>query len=168
MRISIVVAMDRNPAIGRARKRPRIRPPAAQNWFRETIADKPVVLGRKTHESLGESLPGQFNVVLTRNRKYEAEDCLMLHSVEDVLRVLAEFEEVMVIGGMEIFRQFLPYASKVYLTIVDRNLAEGFYSLPEDWSRDWRTVERKDVRRGNDTPYDLTFIVLERIDPAHL
>ena len=167
MRISIVIAMDRNPVRGRARKRPRIRPPAAQNWFQETIADKPVVMGRKTHESLGGSLPGRFNVVLTRNRKYEAEDCLMLHSVKDVLEVMAEFEDVMVIGGMEIFRQFLHYASKVYLIVVGRDPAEDFYSLPEDWSRDWRTVERKEVHRGNYTPYDLTFLVLERIDLAH-
>jgi len=164
--ISLVIFMDRNQTAGRTKRSAAVGFPAAVRWFLETIADRPVVLGRKTRDSLPGSLPGRLNVVLTRNRGYEAKGCLMLHSVEGVLEVLAGYEEVMVIGGGNTLRQFFPYASRVHLAVVGHRFTDDFYSPPRYWSKNWRIGDRKEIRRGNGVPSDLTFLVLERINLA--
>ena len=163
MQISLVAAMSKNHVIGANGKLPWLRIPADMRRFRELTLGKPVVMGRRTFESLGRKpLKGRWNVVLSRDRKYEAPNCLLLHSVEDVLHVLAGFEEVMVIGGAEIYRAFLPHASRIYLTVVAQTFAGDAYFPNVNWLKDWRAVELRPIKKGPTSPYNLWFDVFER------
>ncbi|MEX2053400.1 MAG: dihydrofolate reductase [Patescibacteria group bacterium] len=162
MQISLIAAIGKNGVIGANGKMPWRRIPADMRRFRELTAGKPVVMGRKTFESLGRKpLKGRLNVVLSRDRRYEAPNCLLLHSIADVLKVLAGYEEVMVIGGAEIYRAFLPHASRIYLTVIALQFREGdTFFPPVDWPK-WRVVEGQTVKKGPTTPYNLWFGVLE-------
>ena len=163
MQISLVAAMSKNHVIGANGKLPWLRIPADMRRFRELTFGKPVVMGRKTFESLGRKpLRGRMNVVLSRDRKYEAPNCLLLHSVEDVLHVLAGFEEVMVIGGAGIYRAFLPHAARIYLTLIDLPFAGDTYFPHVNWSGEWKAVEGRNIKKGQTSPYDLWFGVFER------
>ena len=163
MKISIVAAMGKNKVIGAHGKLPWLRIPADMRRFRELTFGKPVVMGRKTFESLGRKpLKGRWNVVLSRDRKYEAPNCLLLHSVEDVIEILAGFDEVMVIGGAEIYRAFLPHASRIYLTVVARKFAGDTFFPYVNWSEEWHVAENQTVKKGLTSPYNLWFSVFER------
>uniref|UniRef100_A0A831Z0Z3 Dihydrofolate reductase n=1 Tax=candidate division WWE3 bacterium TaxID=2053526 RepID=A0A831Z0Z3_UNCKA len=161
--ISIVVAMGKNHVIGVGGKLPWLRIPADMRRFRELTLGKPVVMGRKTFESLGRKpLRGRLNVVLSRDRRYKAPNCLLLHSVEDVMEIFAGFDEVMVIGGAEIYRAFLPYASRIYLTKIDLAFGGDTYFPYVNWPSEWRVVESERVKKGRTSPYNLLFEVFER------
>jgi dihydrofolate reductase len=163
MMISLVVAMGKNRVIGNKGKLPWLRIPADMRRFRELTFGKPVVMGRKTFESLGRNpLRGRMNVVLSRDRRYKAPNCLLLHSVKDVMAVLAGYEEVMVIGGAEIYRDFLPHASRIYLTVVALPFAGDTFFPYVNWSSDWHVVENQTVKKGRASPYNLWFSVFER------
>lgn len=164
MRVSIIVAMGKNGVIGNKGKLPWKWIPADMHRFRELTVDKPVVMGRKTFESLGRNpLKGRLNVVLSHDRAYKPSNCLLLHSVEDVLSVLAGFDEVMVIGGAEIYRAFLPHASRIYLTVVARNFLGDTFFPYVNWTEEWHVVENRIVKKGPTNPhYNLWFSVFER------
>ena len=163
MKVSLVVAMDKSQLIGKGNGLPWNRIPADMRRFRELTLGKPVVMGRRTFVSLGQKpLKERLNVVLSRDRKYEAPNCLLLHSVEDVLKVLAGFEEVMVIGGAEIYRAFLPHAARIYLTVVALSFHGDTYFPYVSWANEWHVVESQAVKKGKLSPYNLVFSVWER------
>jgi dihydrofolate reductase len=163
VKISLVAAMGKNRVIGRKGKLPWKRISADLRRFHDLTVNKPVVMGRKTFESLGRKpLPDRLNVVLSRDRNYEAPNCLLLHSVEDVLEVLAGFDEVAVIGGAEVYRAFLPYASRICLTVVMRRFAGDTFFPSVNWEKDWQMTEDLSIKKGLNTPYNLWFSVFER------
>jgi len=115
MKISIVVAMDANGVIGRGNELPW-HLPADLQYFKKTTMGKPILMGRKTHESIGRPLPGRTNIVITRDSGYQAKGCVVVNSIDAAMQAAGEQDEIMVIGGAEFYRQVLAHTSTIYLT----------------------------------------------------
>jgi dihydrofolate reductase len=155
--VTLVVAMGRNRVIGRDGEMPWHLPADLAHFKRITMGH-PIVMGRRTWETIGKALPGRENVVITRDTTYDAPGCTVVHSLE---AALAEREgEVMVIGGGEIYRQALDHATRIHMTVVDAE-PEGDVSFP-GLDPSWRTVAREDRAADEKNAHDLRFITLER------
>jgi dihydrofolate reductase len=160
MIISLVVAMDRNRLIGRNQQLPW-HLPADLRHFKEITMGKPILMGRKTWESIGRPLPGRTNVVVTASADFQAPGCIVTHSIEEALAAVGEDKEVMVIGGAHLYRQLLPRADRIYLTLVDHAFA-GDTWFPELDERDWKECCRHDHDRDQKNPYRYSFVQLQR------
>ncbi|TCK19329.1 dihydrofolate reductase [Thiogranum longum] len=161
MKISLIVAMAQNHVIGRDNQLPW-RLPADLQHFKALTMGKPVIMGRKTWESLGRPLPGRTNIVITRDVGYQAEGCVVVHSVEQALEVAAGSDEAMVIGGANLYRQLLDRADRLYLTLVKADV-EGDTWFPEFNLTQWHEVEREAHTRDDKNEFDFEFVTLERI-----
>ena len=147
--MNIIVAVDRNWAIGRENKL-LCSIPADMKFFRETTSGHIVVMGRKTLESFpgGRPLKNRVNVVITKSTSYEKEGAVIVHSVPEALEYLEQFdtEEVFVIGGESIYRQMLPYCDTAYVTCIDEAFPADtwFPNLEEDEA--WTCAEESEVQ----------------------
>lgn len=130
-----MVAASRNGVIGVDGELPWHLPDDFA-WFKQITMGKPIVMGRRTWESIGRPLPGRRNVVISRNPGYDAEGADVVGSPDQALELLASVDEVMVIGGGEIYRLFLERASRVYLTRVNVEL-DGDTLFPALQDADW-------------------------------
>ncbi|MDH3888568.1 MAG: type 3 dihydrofolate reductase [Gammaproteobacteria bacterium] len=164
MKISIVVAMDANGVIGRGNELPW-HLPADLQYFKKTTMGKPILMGRKTHESIGRPLPGRTNIVITRDSGYQAKGCVVVNSIDAAMQAAGEQDEIMVIGGAEFYRQVLAHTSTIYLTRIHASV-DGDTVFPELNATDWREVERSDQSADEKNPYDYSFIRLERVTAA--
>ena len=164
MRISLVVAMASNGVIGRDNGLPWHLPADLQHFKRITMG-KPILMGRKTWESIGRPLPGRTSIVITRDTGYTAPGCIVVHSIEDALQAAADLsDEAMVIGGAEFYRQVLPCTDTLYLTRIHADF-EGDTFFPELDASEWREVERSDCEPDEKNPCRYSFIRLDRISP---
>ena len=163
MKISLIVALSQNRAIGLDNHMPW-HLSADLKRFKQITWGKPIIMGRRTHESIGRPLPGRKNIVLTSNRSYVAPGCAVVHSLEEALRE-ADAEEAMVIGGAALYQALLPKADRLYLTLIQREFP-GDTFFPELDLNDWREVEREDVDADPDSGLSYSFIVLERKNPS--
>lgn len=163
MKISLIVAMDRRGIIGANGALPW-RLPADLKHFKTVTMGKPIVMGRKTHESIGRVLPGRENIILTRDPAYPAPGCTVLHGVEAVLHHCRAAEEVMIMGGAELYARFLPRARRIHLTQVHADVA-GDTRFPE-WEQlrgdQWREIQRQDFNGDATNLLPYSFSVLER------
>lgn len=157
--LSFVVAMARNGVIGRDNQLPW-RLPADLRHFKAITMDKPVVMGRKTFDSIGRPLPGRANIVVTRDPAYRAEGCRVVHSIEAALAAAGDAAEVMIIGGADFYRQLLPRADRIYLTFIDAEF-EGDTWFPELDPARWQERSREDHAPDEQNPYPYSFILLE-------
>lgn len=164
MLLSLIVAMARNRVIGRDGGLPW-RLPADLGHFKRTTLGKPIVMGRATHDAIGRPLPGRHNIVVTRDTGYRTAGCTVVHSLDQALSAAGEVDEVMVIGGAELYRQALARSGRIYLTEVHAEPA-GDTCFPEFDPHEWREVRREDhpADQRNDHPY--SFVVLERLRPS--
>lgn len=153
--ISLIVATAENRVIGIHNKMPW-HMPADLAYFKKITTGHFVVMGRKTFESIGKPLPNRTNIILTRDETFKAEGCQVLHSIDDALE-LAKTERLFVIGGAEIYRQFLPYADKVYVTYIHQSF-EGDTFFPELCSA-WKLSTTEVHDRDEKNPYDYEFRV---------
>lgn len=164
MDVSFVVAMSRDRVIGRGGELPW-RLPRDLKHFRELTWGKPIIMGRKTHESLGRPLPGRTNIVLTRRPGFQAPGCVVVGSIDEALKEAraTAADEAMVIGGGEVYREFLPLCSKVHLTLVEGDF-EGDTFFPADLldSPEWRTVHEVRWEADAKNPRDARYLVLTR------
>ncbi len=159
--LSLIVAMARNRVIGAGGKLPW-HLPADLKRFKEITMGRPVIMGRKTFESIGKPLPGRTNIVVTRRRSWTAKGCRVAHSLEEAIAAAGE-GEVFVIGGGELYAAALPQADRLYLTEVDADVP-GDVRFPEvDLSR-WRLVEEATHEADAKNPYRCRFRVLEKSD----
>ena len=138
--ITIIAAMAHNRAIGLAGAMPWHLPGELRH-FKETTMGKPIVMGRKTWESIKRVLPGRQNIVVTRNREYRAEGCLVVQSLSHAIE-RAEGDEIMVIGGGQLYRQALPVADRMVLTLVDCTPAADTW-FPEWNENEWSEISRR-------------------------
>jgi dihydrofolate reductase len=166
MMISLIVAMDRHGVIGADGKLPWHLPTDLKHFRRVTMG-KPVVMGRRTHESIGRALPGRENIVLTRDPAYTAAGCTVLHGIEAVLEHCRDAAEVIVMGGTDIYAAFLPLAERVYLTEIDAAVTgDAFFpDLVGLRGPQWRELESTRIPAGGDEQYPLRFSVRERARP---
>ena len=156
--ITIIAAMARNRAIGLAGAMPWHLPGELKH-FKETTMGKPIVMGRKTWESIGRALPGRQNIVVTRNPQYAADGCLVVQSLALAVKQ-AQGNEIMIIGGGELYRQALTGASRMVLTLVDCS-PEADTWFPE-WNEDeWSEIGRRS--QAIDEHNELTYEVVELI-----
>ncbi len=158
--ISIIVALAENRVIGIENRLPW-HLPGDMKWFRRHTLGKPVVMGRKTFESLGRPLPDRTNIVVTNDPGYQAPGAVVVHSIEAGLAAAGEVPEVMIIGGESFYRQLLPRTHRLYLTLVHAAVAGDAWFPEFDWS-EWREVERGDHGADERNPYAFSFLVLER------
>jgi dihydrofolate reductase len=156
--ITIIVAMGRNRAIGLAGAMPWHLPNELKH-FRETTMGKPIVMGRKTWETIGRTLPGRQNIVVTRNREYCADGCLVVHSLSLAI-ARAAGGEIMVIGGGQLYRQALPRAKRMVLTLVDCAPAADTW-FPEWHKNLWSEVSRRSqpIDENNDIAYEVVELI---------
>ena len=164
MKLSIIVAAAANGVIGRDNQLPW-HLPADLRHFKQTTMGKPILMGRKTWESIGRPLPGRTNIVITRDSDYSAAGCVVVNSIDAAMEAAGSQDEIMVIGGAELYRQVLPRTDSVYLTRIHEDF-EGDTVFPELNTSEWREVERADQQPDENNPHDYSFIRLDRISPV--
>ncbi len=157
---TLVVAISRNGVIGRDNALPW-RLPADLAYFKRVTMGKPVIMGRRTHESIGKPLPGRQNIVVSRNPGYVAPGCVVVPSLEAAYRAAGDADEVCVIGGTSLFEAALPDADRILLTEVDADVEGDTFFPPLDRSQ-WRETEVE--RHGLDErhPYPFRIVELDR------
>ncbi len=160
MIISIIAAMGNNRVIGINNQLPW-KLPADMKFFRATTMGKPVLMGRKTYESIGKPLPGRTNIIITRDLDFHAEGCVVTHSIEEALQQAGAEKEVMIIGGASLYKQVLPLAQRFYLTRVHASF-EGDSYFPEFDSKEWSTTERTNHSADERNAYDYSFLVMDK------
>lgn len=160
MIISLVAAMGENRVIGIENRLPW-RLPADMQHFRRLTMGKPVLMGRKTFDSIGKPLAGRLNIVVTRDLDFHPKGVLVAHSVDEGLAAAADAPEVMVIGGASFYRQLLSRAHRVYLTEIRHRFA-GDAFFPELDREAWQVTERSDHFADDVNPYPYSFIRFDR------
>ncbi|MDP6574789.1 MAG: dihydrofolate reductase [Rhodospirillales bacterium] len=166
MRVSMIVAMTRDRVIGRQGGLPW-RIPGDLRHFKSLTMGKPVIMGRRTHESIGIVLPGRPNIVITRDPGYASRGVNVVEGLDAALALARNFaeegdaNEVMVIGGAQIYRMALPVAERLYVTEVHAEVAGDTY-FPDTPADAWREVSRQDHQADDAGAPAYSFIVLER------
>jgi dihydrofolate reductase len=158
--VSIIVAMTRDLVIGRDNAMPW-HLPADLKRFKSLTMGKPIIMGRKTFESLGRILPGRRHIVISRNQDYEAAGAEVVTSLHAALAAAAGADEAFVIGGAEIYREALAHADRIYITMIDAEVGGDVHFPPFD-ENGWSEVQRIERTPDTENHYPLTFLVLER------
>ncbi|MCU7918028.1 MAG: type 3 dihydrofolate reductase [Candidatus Thiodiazotropha sp. (ex Epidulcina cf. delphinae)] len=158
--ISLVAAMARNGVIGRNNRLPW-RLPADLKHFKALTMGKPIVMGRRTWESLPGILPGRQHIVVTRNQDYRAQGCTLVHSVDAALQAAGEAPEVMIVGGGGFYEAMMPRADRLYLTLIEAEVEGDAYFPVIDWKA-WREVSRESHPADEKNSYAYTFLELMR------
>lgn len=162
MRLALIAAVARNGLIGRGGELPW-HIPADLQFFKAATMGKPMIMGRRTFESIGRALPGRTSIVVTRNAGFAAAGVEVADGLDRALELAAQTgaDEVMVIGGGEIYAAALPRADRLYLTEVHID-AEGDVYFPGFDRTQWRELSRDDHAADGATPA-YSFVVLERV-----
>lgn len=159
--LALIAAVARNGVIGRDNRMPWHLPEDLRHFRRVTMG-APVIMGRKTFESIGRALPGRRNIVLTRDPSRCADDAIeRAASLQEALAMVSDAPRIFVIGGGEIYAQALPRAARVHLTEIDATF-EGDACFPQLDSSQWSEIGR-DPRRQDDPPLAYAFVTYERI-----
>ena len=161
MKISLIVAASTNNVIGVDGRMPWHLSEDLRR-FKSLTLGKPVIMGRKTHESIGQALPGRTNIVLTSNPDYSSPGCEVATRLDQALAYAGEADEVMVIGGAYVYEAFLPMAERIYLTRV-RTSIDGDAHFPEIDPDEWAVSAKEDFPAGSSRHYGFTFQVLDRL-----
>ena len=160
MIISIIAAMDRNRLIGNKNQLPW-HLPADFAHFKSVTMGKPIIMGRKTFDSIGKPLPGRKNVVLSRNPDTCFEGVVCVSSFEEAVVAVSEAEEIMIIGGSTIYEMLLSRVDRLYLTYVDGEF-EGDAWFPEVDDNQWLEKESVIRRADEKNRYNCRFVTLEK------
>ncbi|WP_257812287.1 type 3 dihydrofolate reductase [Aggregatibacter actinomycetemcomitans] len=159
MRLSLIVAMTKNHVIGKDNQMPW-HLPADLAWFRQNTTGKPVIMGRKTFESIGRPLPKRTNIVLSR-QPFVHDGIIWKDSLESAVDFVIDSDEIMLIGGGQLFKQYLPQATRLYLTEIQTELEGDTFFPPIDWNH-WN-IEFEQYRPADEqNPYDYRFMILVR------
>lgn len=158
--ISLIVAMTNNRVIGKNNALPW-HLPADLKHFKNITMGKPIVMGRKTFESIGRPLPGRQNIIVTRDTKFKAEGCIIIHDINEI-QLCTDAPEIMVIGGAEIYKQLLPHAHRLYLTFIQTDI-DGDSYFPEWHEHEWREISREEFLADENNRYNYAFVGLEKV-----
>jgi len=161
MTLSLIWAMADNRVIGIENRLPW-KLPADMKWFRQNTMGKPIIMGRLTFESFGaKPLPGRRNIIISRNPSYAADGIDVYTALEDALQSTRGNEETMIIGGMSLYKQALPLADRLYMTLVHTDV-EGDAWFPEFDLHNWQEIARSDFPADEKNPHAYSFIVLDK------
>ena len=160
--ISAIAAMDENYVIGYKNQLPWYLPADLQH-FKNITSGHPVLMGRKTFESIGKPLPNRTNIIMTRDASFRAEGCITVTSIQQALAVASKEnkKEIFVIGGAQIYAQLLPYIQRIYLTVIHDQF-EGDTFFPELVDGEWEEIENTPHMPDGDNAFAYSFITLER------
>lgn len=153
--------MDNNRVIGIDNKLPWRLPADLKNVKRITMGH-PIIMGRKNYESIGKPLPGRRNIILTRDKDYSAAGCEIVHSVSEIYKVCGGEEEIFIFGGEQIYKLFLPFTQKIYLTRIHSQF-EGDTFFPEVDFNDWEEIIFEKGITDEHNPYSYSFHVYKKI-----
>lgn len=160
--LSGIAAMSENHVIGKNNQLPW-HLPADLRHFKNITTGHPILMGRKTYQSIGKPLPNRINLILTHDKTFKADGCLVVSSIEEALQSAPCMgsEEVFVIGGAEVYKQLMPSIQRLYLTIIHHTFVGDAY-FPQIKSQEWREIKREDHLPDNENPYAYSFINLTR------
>lgn len=161
--ISLIVVHDLNRVIGQDNKMPW-HIPNELAYFKEKTMGKAIVMGRSTFESIGRPLPGRLNIVISRNTSYNAEGVTVVHSIAEAIEVANKHhEEVMIIGGEQIFKKVLPYADLLYITLIEHEF-KGDTFFPS-YEQNWEVISTSE-QHSTDSGLKYTYMLYKRMDQA--
>lgn len=160
----MILGMDKNKLIGKDNDMPWYIPGDLPN-FKKITMGKPVIMGRKTFDSLGKPLAGRLNVVVTRNKQWQAEGAVAVTSLEQAIEVANAVEtrdnEIMIIGGAGLCRDAMPQTQRIYLTYIDHEYEGDVWFDSFNWE-DWTEVSRHDADPATTNGINVTYYVLEK------
>lgn len=160
-RIAFVVARDRRGVIGKDGHLPW-RLPDDMRHVRKLTVGKPLIMGRRTFDSIGRPLPDRISIVLTRDPEFRCDGCLVARTPDEALALAGDAPEVIVFGGAGVFKDYLPRADRIYLTEVDTEGSGDTYFPPLDQSQ-WREVDRTLHPADARHPFAFSWVTLERV-----
>jgi dihydrofolate reductase len=160
MKISLIVAASTNNVIGVAGGLPWHLPEDLKR-FKVITMGKPMIMGRATYASIGRALPGRKSIVLTRQSGFEAEGCEVVDSIDAAIAAAGAVDEVMIIGGGDIYRQFLPQADRIYLTRVHASI-DGDTTFPKLDMNEWTVSTSEKYQAGEERHYGFSIDTLDR------
>ena len=160
-RVCLVAAMAANRVIGKNNALPWHLPPDLKR-FKALTLGHPVVMGRKTYESIGKPLPGRRNLVITRNRDYLAAGCEVVHSLDAALAACADDKEIYIIGGAELYRDSLPHAQRLEFTEIHAEF-DGDARFPEYSPAEWCETGRETHGSEAGIPFRYDFVRYDRV-----
>ncbi len=159
MKLSLIVAMASNRTIGLNNQMPW-HLSADLKKFKKITMGHPIIMGRKTFESIGRPLPGRENIIISRNPDYQQPDCLVFNTLDSALQSCAEIDEVFVIGGATLYATTLAQADRLYITEIQQAF-EGDTWFPEIKKEQWQEVAREDISDDSSVNFNYSFIVYE-------
>ena len=160
MKLSLIVAMATNHTIGINNQMPW-HLSADLKKFKQITMGHPIIMGRKTFESIGQPLPGRQNIIISRNSGYKQEGCLVFNNLDSALQSCAEIDEVFVIGGATLYEATLTRADRLYITEIQQAF-DGDTWFPDIKKEQWREVAREDIADDSSVNFSYSFIVYER------
>ena len=161
MKISIIVATSDNRVIGIENRLPW-HLPADMQWFRKQTINKPILMGRKTYDSIGRPLPKRRNIIVSRDPSLTIDGCEVFNGIDAALSACTAEDEVMIIGGASFYEQMLPQAQRLYLTQVHTTV-DGDAHFPELHADQWHEIERIDFAADEDNAFACSFIIFDRV-----
>ena len=164
MKLSMIAAMANNRVIGNNNKMPW-HLPADLQWFKKTTMGSPILMGRKTYDSIGRPLPGRLNIVLSRNADLDIDGCTVVDSLEKAMEEASAVDnndEIFITGGAHLYNSLLSEVDRLYLTLIDADF-EGDTFFPDYTQLDWKEVDRIDNDADDNNPHPYSFITLDRI-----
>ncbi len=158
--ISLIAAMAKNRVIGINNEMPW-HLPADLRHFKALTVGKPIIMGRKTWESLPGLLPDRPHIVVTRKPDYQAKGCRVVHSIDEALAAAGDVPEVMIVGGAAFYAAMLPQADRIYLTLVETTV-EGDAFFPDYNPEQWQITAQEKYSADEKNPFPYRFLTLER------
>ncbi|WP_035918498.1 dihydrofolate reductase [Legionella fairfieldensis] len=161
MIISLIAAVDEHNGLGKDNKL-LCHLPADLQYFKALTIGKPIIMGRRTYESIGKPLPGRLNIILSRS-PVTIEGVQVVRSLSQALNLVKKADEVMIIGGASVYKELLPFATKIYLTRIHHRFnADVFF--PDIDNSVWRCVGKKFYPHDEKNNYDMTFCCYEKLE----
>ena len=165
MKISLIVAMASNRVIGLNNQMPW-HLSADLKKFKKITMGSPILMGRKTYESIGRPLPGRTNIIVSRNLEYRQNGCMIFNDLKTALiKACENADEIFVIGGSDLYETILPIADAIYLTIINKEFLGDAY-FPGIDLNDWFEVERENINDDPDVAFSYSFLKFERANKS--
>lgn len=158
--ISFLVAMDANRLIGKDNDLPWYLP-ADLKYFKKVTMGHPIIMGRRTYESIGKALPGRRNIILTHDMAFKAADCEIVHSKDEALQILRTDDENFVIGGAAVFKSFFDSVDRLYITLIHETFDGDTYFPPID-EENWILKSSQKGATDNKNLYSHDFLIYDR------
>lgn len=161
--ISLIVAYDKNLGIGKENSLAWKLSEDLKN-FKKITENNYIAMGRKTFESIGRPLPNRKNIILTRDKEYKQDKCLIVHSVQDILNFSESkpHYEIFIIGGAQIYKEFLPYADRLYITEVNAELTDLDAFFPHWNQQEYKRIGHKEFSKDEKNEFSFNFSVFEK------